>query len=71
MPLFIAHLRKQTRLRYGIEGSNVGDLFASLFCEPCALAQQHREMALRGEYASGEFVIRPFALRVLPVAQME
>jgi hypothetical protein len=71
MPVFVSLLRKKTRLRYGIEGSIMGDFFASLFCEPCALAQQHREMALRGDWTSGEFVIRPFALRVLPVAQME
>ncbi|KAJ9439807.1 erythrocyte membrane associated protein 2 [Diplonema papillatum] len=41
-------LRESIRSFYGIDGNCCYDLLASLFCNPCATCQMHRELSRRG-----------------------
>jgi len=38
--------RSDIRSRYGIRGEGIGDCLNSLFCRPCALTQERRELEL-------------------------
>jgi Cys-rich protein (TIGR01571 family) len=39
-------LRGSTRMRYNIEGGSLSDCCIALFCAPCELVQQSRELDL-------------------------
>lgn len=38
--------RSDIRNRYDIRGEGIGDCLNSLFCRPCALTQERRELEL-------------------------
>lgn len=38
--------RSDIRSRYDIRGEGFGDCLSSLFCRPCALTQERRELEL-------------------------
>eukprot|EP01012_Entosiphon_sulcatum_P022997 TRINITY_DN2797_c0_g1_i2.p2 TRINITY_DN2797_c0_g1~~TRINITY_DN2797_c0_g1_i2.p2 ORF type:complete len:114 (+),score=18.86 TRINITY_DN2797_c0_g1_i2:49-390(+) len=45
--------RGEVREKYGIEGSALSDCCASYYCMPCAIAQQHRQLQMRGNVPKG------------------
>lgn len=47
-----ATLRQSTWVNAATSGTLLLDICAVLFCTPCALCQQHREMTVRGEWPS-------------------
>ena len=53
--------REKIRERYHIEyeSSDCDDCCVSVFCTPCAIVQQYREMTTRGEWPGGILVNRP------------
>ncbi|KAL1679624.1 PLAC8 family-domain-containing protein [Schizophyllum commune] len=55
--LFQIPLRGKLRKRYGIRGSCMGDCCSSSFCQPCALAQESRELALEEESLRAKGVV--------------
>lgn len=61
------HVRRRLRERYMIDGTGARDLMESFFCPCCSLAQQYREMSLRGEWPSGSCIQRPYE-RCVPLA---
>ena len=46
-------LRGKLRARHGIEGGCCGDMICALFCGPCAMCQQHRELTIRARWPGG------------------
>lgn len=59
MPLYTSRARSTLRNKYNIDtqccsskvcGIEVDDYFCHLCCMPCSLAQEHREMKLRGHW---------------------
>ena len=60
-------VRAQLRQRYGISGDVMSDIVTALFCGHCAIAQQYREMSIRGEWTSGFCVNEPFTMAHTPV----
>ena len=47
-PPVLVFWRKQLRETYSIEGSIMGDFMACMFCFPCAVMQESRELKKRG-----------------------
>eukprot|EP00658_Telonema_sp_P-2_P044390 TRINITY_DN3225_c0_g1_i3.p1 TRINITY_DN3225_c0_g1~~TRINITY_DN3225_c0_g1_i3.p1 ORF type:complete len:182 (-),score=32.94 TRINITY_DN3225_c0_g1_i3:257-802(-) len=58
------HVRHNLRQKYNIAGSPMGDATVALCCGPCAVAQQYRELAHRGEWSGACCATAP---RPLPV----
>lgn len=42
--------RGKLRKKYNLKEDNVGDLCTTIFCGPCALCQEAREIKLRGNF---------------------
>ena len=40
--------RGKIRGKYGIAGGSCGDCIVTLFCTPCTMCQQHKELLIRG-----------------------
>jgi len=61
---FCCLLKTRTALRdkYNLSGSIVQDTLISLWCGPCAVAQQSRQMELKGDSPSSVFMQRDFKI---------
>eukprot|EP01006_Ploeotia_vitrea_P048841 TRINITY_DN67281_c2_g2_i1.p1 TRINITY_DN67281_c2_g2~~TRINITY_DN67281_c2_g2_i1.p1 ORF type:complete len:116 (-),score=9.13 TRINITY_DN67281_c2_g2_i1:559-906(-) len=46
-------IRQDVRMKYNIEGTLCSDICASLICGVCAVAQQHRQLQLKGDRPQG------------------
>lgn len=49
-------IRSDLRTKYGIEGSMGSDCCMSYYCMPCAIAQQQRQLQLKGDRPQGCFM---------------
>jgi Cys-rich protein (TIGR01571 family) len=57
-------VRNRLRQRYNIMGDELSDLCVAGFCSCCSVAQNYREMSLRGEWPAGSCCVKhPFSLR--------
>jgi Cys-rich protein (TIGR01571 family) len=56
-------VRNRLRQRYNIVGDELTDIFATGCCSCCSIAQNHREMSVRGEWPAGSCCVeQPFSL---------
>jgi Cys-rich protein (TIGR01571 family) len=53
--------REAIRRRYNIEGEQWNDCVHAVFCLPCAISQNYREMSVHAEWPGGTCVSEPFA----------
>lgn len=68
--LMVWMLRNKLRARYQIVGSELDDCIVSTCVPQLALAQQYREMSLRGEWTSGACINEPYTISMPAVCVM-
>ena len=59
-------IRNSLQKRYNLDSSDfVGDISTVIFCLPCLMCQNYREMCVRNEWPNGFIASAPFKLQIM------